>query len=382
MPEDRISTGLVSVIIPTRNRRDLLRETIESVRAQTYPHWEAVVVDDGSDDGTAEMIEALCREEPRIRYMAREGAVAGANACRNQGMAASRGEYLIFLDSDDLLAPECIAERMRALESCLEASFVAFMGEMFAVRPGDIALYHNVFTDVSDLDRFLALDNPWHTASPIWRREALLRLGPWDESLPSWQDWEYHVRALVAGMPYEKHSIRDSYVRVASPHRDTIGRQQRTASHLVPVIQMLRNTVGTFRSAGLPSEHRRLLCARLFVRIAEYAAEHRALAISATALRQARDAGVLGGIAYVQGRVLFAMLRVRGFRRLSALAGVPRWKKRMALDSPHSATFLKVHVQDDRPQTQPRCAAGAVGVSELSETLCQAHGGEHNGSAW
>ena len=63
---------LVSVVIPTKNRANLLRETLTSVRAQTYPHWEAVVVDDGSEDDTVAYVEGLSREDPRIRILRRQ----------------------------------------------------------------------------------------------------------------------------------------------------------------------------------------------------------------------------------------------------------------------------------------------------------------------
>lgn len=169
----RLANALVAVVIPTLNRRGLLMQTLDSICDQTYPHWEAVVVDDGSTDGTDAMMERFCRWEPRIRYRRRQGNVAGANVCRNQGVEASHGEFIIFLDSDDLLAPHCLEGRIKVMEENPELDFAVFMGELFANQPGDVGRYHNVLTSEDDLDRFARADNPWSTTGPVWRRASV-----------------------------------------------------------------------------------------------------------------------------------------------------------------------------------------------------------------
>ena len=81
----RMSEPLVSVITPTRNRVEAAPETLDSVAAQTLPDWEHLVVDDGSDDGTAELMAARAAADPRVRYIVRQGPCSGANVCRNLG---------------------------------------------------------------------------------------------------------------------------------------------------------------------------------------------------------------------------------------------------------------------------------------------------------
>ena len=95
------SDPLVSVVIPTYNRAGLIRETIESVRRQTYARWELIVVDDGSTDDTETVLGRVT--EGRIRYVSQ--ANAGQGAARNRGVAAAAGELLAFLDSDDQWHP-------------------------------------------------------------------------------------------------------------------------------------------------------------------------------------------------------------------------------------------------------------------------------------
>src|SRR5579862_5510174 len=109
----------VSIITPTKNRLTLLRETIHSVQQQTSPDWEHIIVDDGSTDGTDEFVLGLAETDSRVRYIPRPGG-EGANVCRNLGLRSSRGEFVVFLDSDDLLAPECLEVRVQATRRNLD----------------------------------------------------------------------------------------------------------------------------------------------------------------------------------------------------------------------------------------------------------------------
>lgn len=90
----------VSAILPTYNRLPLLREAVDSVRAQTFGDWELIVADDGSDDGTAEFLDALAAEDPRV-VVVRLPHTANLPRIRNAAIARARGEWVAFLDSDD-----------------------------------------------------------------------------------------------------------------------------------------------------------------------------------------------------------------------------------------------------------------------------------------
>lgn len=94
-----MSPLLISVILPTFNRKELLFRAIQSVRRQTYPHWELLVIDDGSTDGSDTLIASAAAEDSRIRAF--RIAHAGPAAARNQGLERMRGAWAAFLDSDD-----------------------------------------------------------------------------------------------------------------------------------------------------------------------------------------------------------------------------------------------------------------------------------------
>jgi glycosyltransferase involved in cell wall biosynthesis len=116
-------TSLVSVILPTFNRARFLPEAFASVRAQTWPHWELIVVDDGSTDGTRDLVERARQEFDRpIRYVHRDN--GGAYAARNTGLDHATGDYVAFFDSDDLWLPEFLRRSVTALDSQPEVDWV------------------------------------------------------------------------------------------------------------------------------------------------------------------------------------------------------------------------------------------------------------------
>ena len=203
----------VSIIIPAYNRESLLPSTLDSLCGQTFPDWEAIVVDDHSQDNTLEVALRYSRQDKRISVDKREGDRKGANVCRRQGLDRARGDYVIFLDSDDLFAATCFERRVAEMDAAPDFDFGIYQTELFAETVGDMRVLWNTYTDVSDLHRFLSLDSVWSNAGPIWRRAALQHLNGIDDQLPSFQDWDLSVRALVGGLKYFKIPVRDHFYR-------------------------------------------------------------------------------------------------------------------------------------------------------------------------
>ncbi len=107
---------LVSIIIPTYNRADLLGETLDSILNQTYPNWECIVVDDGSTDHTDEVMETYLVNDVRFKYYHRpEEHLPGGNGARNFGFKMCRGELVNWFDSDDLMVAEKLELKVKAL---------------------------------------------------------------------------------------------------------------------------------------------------------------------------------------------------------------------------------------------------------------------------
>jgi glycosyltransferase involved in cell wall biosynthesis len=211
----RASTPAVTIVTPTKNRRELLGDTVDSVGQQTLADWEHIVVDDGSDDGTADEVARRSACDPRIRYMQRSGEKTGANVCRNIGLREARADLIVFLDSDDLLRPDSLRRRVDVMRNNRDLDFAVFQAAVFENVRDDLGLIYHPQTPGDDLLRFLSLECVWQTTGPIWRRSFLERIGGFDEDLLSMQDLEMHVRALAA---------RGSYLIFQGPDHDIRGR--------------------------------------------------------------------------------------------------------------------------------------------------------------
>src|SRR5208282_5999487 len=134
----------VTIVTPTKNRFKLLCEAMDSVQQQSFSDWEHIIVDDGSDDGSIEEVERRAAADPRIRNIRRSGEKAGANVCRNIGIRAARGEFVMLLDSDDLIEQHCLAQRVSAMQRNPDLDFAVFPGHVFTEKIGDYP--DNLFT--------------------------------------------------------------------------------------------------------------------------------------------------------------------------------------------------------------------------------------------
>lgn len=181
----------VSVIIPCFNVAGLLPKALDSVRRQSRPPLEVVVVDDGSTDGTWAVIEAAKADGPGlVRGIRQEN--KGACAARNTGLRNASGEWVQFLDADDELFPDKLAFQVPFTE---QADIVV----------GD---YEQVMPDGLLLTVEALYDRPWMalvktrmgtTSANLWRRSAVEAAGGWDEELASSQDYELLFRMLKRG---------------------------------------------------------------------------------------------------------------------------------------------------------------------------------------
>lgn len=221
----------VSVIIPTKNRRNLLEQTVKSLQDQTFSQWEAVIVDDGSEDTTWEYLTHVMELDPRVHPVRRAGERSNANVCRNQGVAVSKGTYIVFLDSDDLLAPHSLEKRVHFMRRNPDIDAAVYPGRYFHTVPGDTNRSIGEGDGSGEIDRLLGMHWPMPTMGPIWRRSALGRIGAWDESLPSWQDVDFHFRALTSGITMIRCVGHDFYVRESNTYTRTSTMQQKSEEH-------------------------------------------------------------------------------------------------------------------------------------------------------
>ena len=206
---------LVTIIIPTYNRSNFIESTLLSIVNQTFPHWEAIVVDDGSTDDTYEVVEKMCVEESRIKILRRNRGPKGAPTCRNIGLENAKGEFVMFLDSDDLLGYYCLDQRVSYISRYNNREFWVFPMLLFTKHISDTKLYTNLPNEEDDLNRFLRSDLPWSISCVLWRKSFLKQLNGFDESFPNCQDHDLHLRALWKTKNYQTfpQAVPDNFYR-------------------------------------------------------------------------------------------------------------------------------------------------------------------------
>ena len=269
----------VSIITPAKNRLKLLKETMDTVRNQGFDEWEHLIIDDGSNDGTCEEVSSRMASDPRIRYLRRTGDKFGASVCRNIGVEASCAEFIVFLDSDDLLSPDCLARRVQIMRRNTDLDFATFQTAVFQDTPGDLKREWDQELQGDDLLRFLYFECPWIITGPVWRRDSLLRLGLFDEALLSWQDIDLHVRALTAGLRYLRFPEVDHHVRWQFEPTKVSIEQRRSPRHLEAANEIVEKFERLVREGpGLNWVRQRALCSLYF-----FIAEHLVAAGTPTA---------------------------------------------------------------------------------------------------
>jgi glycosyltransferase involved in cell wall biosynthesis len=215
---------LVSVVIPTYNRAELLAEAIETVLQQSYRHFEIIVVDDESSDNTAE----VAKRYP-VRYIFQKN--QGVSAARNTGILASKGEFVVLLDSDDRLFPGALERGLRALakhpECMLATGDFSFMSEDGKwMRPSRKPIVEGDY--YTNLLRSNYIEMP---ATCLFRRELFNRVGLFNPSLKGGEDYDLYLR-VVREFPIICHS---AVVAEYRSHADSLSKR--------PDV-MLRDTLG------------------------------------------------------------------------------------------------------------------------------------------
>jgi glycosyltransferase involved in cell wall biosynthesis len=189
-------SGAVSVVVPNYNKANYLVACIASIVPQQHLH-EVIVVDDASTDASWELLRSHYEGDSRV-HLIRQPSNRNASACRNEGLRCARGDYVMFVDSDDLLESDCLVRRVALATAFPDHDAWVFPLAPFVENPGDRP---NKWTPRAGdhLAHFLAHRLDWQTMQPLWRRNFVTALGGFDESFRRLQDVEFHARAMLAG---------------------------------------------------------------------------------------------------------------------------------------------------------------------------------------
>ncbi len=185
---DNARGPLVSVIIPFYKQEAYVAEAIASVKAQTYRHYEVIVVDDGSPVSAA----SVCGDNPDITLIRTEN--RGVSAARNTGAARSRGEYLLFFDADDILMPEAVETHLRAFAFSPNAA-LSFGAIRYVDHLGRETRAAHICRPRRDYFLMLLESNPnGNPGANLLRRSAFLEVGGFDESLRMAEDYDLFLK--------------------------------------------------------------------------------------------------------------------------------------------------------------------------------------------
>ena len=184
----RASRARVSVVIPLYNQGGYVEEAVASVRASTHPDVEIVVVDDGSTDAATRSVFDRLDGVVKIRQENR-----GLAAARNAGWQAARGDYILPLDADDRIEPTLLAKAAALLDARPELAYAGCYTRYFEAV--DHSLLPLGYTGVLSF-----LQNTEGSCTKLFRREALARVGGYDEMLPAYEDWDLILRLNLEGL--------------------------------------------------------------------------------------------------------------------------------------------------------------------------------------
>lgn len=218
---------MVSIIVTCYNYGHFLWETLQSVKDQTYPDWECIVVDSGSTDNSGEVVKQFETTDKRFKYLYK--ADEGVSAARNAGLKICRGDFIQFIDGDDQIQKNKLQSQLNAFSEFPKADIVY----------GDVRFYDNGKKDL--LRTSLKGDKPdnWMprisesgdkvfqllkrfnflvTLSPLLKRNVIAKTGGFNEDIPALEDWDFWQRCALSGSFFHFHQAENdlSLVRVHS----------------------------------------------------------------------------------------------------------------------------------------------------------------------
>lgn len=186
---------LVSIIIPAYNRAHLIGETLDSVLAQTYQNWECLVVDDGSTDNTEKLMAEYMAKDARFLFYHRpKDRLPGGNAARNYGFEKSKGEYIQWFDSDDLMVVEKLEVKVKAIQD-YNVDFVVSKSKFFNRRNGSFKNYDFTAKDVT-FEIFATDYIKWYTPDMFLKRSIAKQICFY-EKLRAGQEHNYICNLLL-----------------------------------------------------------------------------------------------------------------------------------------------------------------------------------------
>jgi glycosyltransferase involved in cell wall biosynthesis len=226
--------SLISIIIPSFNSESYIKETLNSVIVQTYPNWECIIIDDGSNDDTILILKEYAIKDSRFNWFFRPSSKPkGPSSARNYGLENANGDFVVFLDSDDLLLNTCLENRIVFANENPDFDFWVFKTKMFIDSLNDnnkiINKTKRIFDDAYYLNEFLLGSIPFCITGPLWKKKSLEDLFGFDEKLNIFEDPDLHIRAYSKEYKSAIYhdSKADSFYRISNVNKFNFSHQKK-----------------------------------------------------------------------------------------------------------------------------------------------------------
>jgi glycosyltransferase involved in cell wall biosynthesis len=221
---ENFEIGLVSIIIPVFNRENLLPETIDSILGQTYTKWECIIIDDGSSDSSLFVAKEYANLDHRFKVYSRPWyKTKGANTCRNYGFELSKGEFIQWFDSDDIMNPYMIEKKISMLLSCSSDLVINRLG-FFKNNINDFSIDTRltIQSNSNNLPFDFFAGNFWFQTSQPFFKKSFLKVQNklFDINLNRNQETELFVRLLIKN---PKISYINDVLILQRMHKNSIG---------------------------------------------------------------------------------------------------------------------------------------------------------------
>lgn len=248
--------GLVSTVIPVYNREQMLKEAVSSVLNQSYKHIEVIIIDDGSTDNTKQVARELSLSNKGVEYLRINN--SGPAMARETGRKLAKGEFIQYLDSDDLLHPDKFSKQVAGLNSNTECGVSYCKQEYCKVINGEQVSLH-----IRGKEKFITMfpamlgNRFWQTSGPMYRTNLLDKNGPWMD-LKNQEDWEYDCRLATLGVRLHYcDEVLTTIRRHDNGHLGLIEKDQ--PEKLIDKTEALTAIYGHAMSAGIPVDSKEFI---------------------------------------------------------------------------------------------------------------------------
>ncbi len=243
--------GMVSTIIPVFNRPELVRQAVVSVLKQRYRPIELILVNDGSTDETPLILDFLAEEYPN-EVLVIHKSNEGPGAARQTGIDAARGEFIEFLDSDDLLLPEKFSLQVKGLRGDPKAGISYGVTLVEDSRTGERRVTHGTDRVHREIFPEVLSARLWATLTPLYRRSVCDAIGPWSHRRIL-EDWDYDCRAGLLGVKLHYCDTPVAVIRHGLAEHAGLA-WQRSDDALRDRAAVYRDVLGYAQRAGIPPD--------------------------------------------------------------------------------------------------------------------------------